>query len=97
MATGNHVTAKNVSELIKSSSLEPAGWTLQLKLDTTENEDGMLKSLLEAAEREILIGELSRSDWNVSQTARTLGIDRANLHRKMRRLGINRDAGRRSS
>ena len=97
MATGDHVTSKNVSELIKSSSLEPAGWTLQLKLDPAESEDGLLKGLLEAAEREILISELTRSDWNVSQTARTLGIDRANLHRKMRRLGIDRNTGRHSS
>ena len=50
-----------------------------------------LKRLLEAAEREILQAELGRADWNVSQAARNLGIDRANLHRKMRRLGISRE------
>ena len=96
MTTGKQVTAKNVSELIAGSSMEPAGLTLELKLDAAENEEGLLKGLLEAAEREILMGELTRSDWNVSQTARTLGIDRANLHRKMRRLGIDRDTERRS-
>jgi len=33
---------------------------------------------------------LEESGWNVSLAARRLGIDRASLHRKMKRMGINR-------
>ncbi len=50
----------------------------------------LLKRLLDGAERQILEAELAKAGWNVSQAARVLGIDRANLHRKMRRLGIER-------
>jgi len=49
-----------------------------------------LRGRLEAAEREVLLAELDRSAWNVSAAAKTLGIDRASLHRKMKRHGLSR-------
>jgi two-component system, NtrC family, nitrogen regulation response regulator NtrX len=52
--------------------------------------EGHLKEMLDHAEKQILEAELVRSGGNVSQAARNLGIDRANFHRKMRRLGIER-------
>ena len=33
---------------------------------------------------------LESADWNVTQAAAGLGIDRTNLHRKMRKYGIAR-------
>jgi transcriptional regulator of acetoin/glycerol metabolism len=33
---------------------------------------------------------LDAADWNVTQAAAGLGIDRTNLHRKMRKYGIAR-------
>jgi len=93
MAPGDRVRSADVAALLESSPVEAeAGLRLNLKLDTSgeESEDGLLKHLLDAAEREILNSELTKADWNVSQAARHLGIDRANLHRKMRRLGIQR-------
>ena len=33
---------------------------------------------------------LHECGWNVTLAAQKLGIDRASLHRKMRRLGIDR-------
>ena len=32
--------------------------------------------------------DLRRADWNISATARLLGVDRTTLHRRMRRLGV---------
>jgi two-component system nitrogen regulation response regulator NtrX len=90
MARGDNVDAEEVATLIESSPVTDSGLKLSLKLDAREGEDGLLKRLLEAAEKEILEVELSKANWNVSQAARNLGIDRANLHRKMRRLGIAR-------
>ncbi|MGE7368493.1 helix-turn-helix domain-containing protein [Neorhizobium sp. NPDC001467] len=43
---------------------------------------------LAAAERAALMRVLSRTSGNVSQAARTLGISRATLHRKMKRFGL---------
>ncbi|MQT14993.1 sigma-54-dependent Fis family transcriptional regulator [Segnochrobactrum spirostomi] len=40
------------------------------------------------AERAMLIQSLTARRWNVSATARDLGLDRTTVHRRMRRLGI---------
>lgn len=55
--------------------------------------DPTLRSRLEGAERTALLEELGRSGWNVSAAAKNLGIDRASLHRKMKRHGITRGEG----
>lgn len=39
-------------------------------------------------EAAVLREDLRRTGWNVSATARILGIDRTTLHRRMRRLGV---------
>jgi two-component system nitrogen regulation response regulator NtrX len=54
--------------------------------------DKPLSDLVESFEKSLIISELRRTAWNVSQAASRLGIDRANLHRKMRRYGIQREA-----
>jgi two-component system nitrogen regulation response regulator NtrX len=54
--------------------------------------DKPLSDLVESFEKSLIISELKRTAWNVSQAASRLGIDRANLHRKMRRYGIQRES-----
>ncbi|MEO7648847.1 MAG: sigma-54 dependent transcriptional regulator [Bryobacteraceae bacterium] len=44
----------------------------------------------ETAEREHLLRALEQSNWNVSGAARALGMERTNLHKRMRTLGIGR-------
>jgi DNA-binding NtrC family response regulator len=44
-------------------------------------------------EREYIASVLERHRWRMSDAARTLGIERANLYRKTRQLGITRRAG----
>jgi DNA-binding NtrC family response regulator len=41
-------------------------------------------------EREYIVAVLERHQWRMSDAARTLGIERANLYRKTRQLGISR-------
>ncbi len=48
--------------------------------------------MVEAAEREIILGALEAHGENVSDTARTLGLERSHLYKKMRALGIKRGA-----
>jgi two-component system nitrogen regulation response regulator NtrX len=43
-----------------------------------------------AAERDLLVRALEESGWNVSRAARSLGIERTNLHKRMRALGLGR-------
>jgi two-component system nitrogen regulation response regulator NtrX len=53
--------------------------------------DKPLGELTEEFERSLVLSELKKTGWNVSRAASRLGIDRANLHRKMRRYGITRE------
>jgi len=46
--------------------------------------------LVEEAEREIILGALDAHADNVSDTARSLGLERSHLYKKMRALGIKR-------
>jgi len=43
-------------------------------------------------EREYIASVLEQHGWRMSEAARTLGIERANLYRKTRELGIQRSA-----
>ena len=45
----------------------------------------------EAAEREQIVRALDETDWNVSAAARVLNIERTNLHKRMRALGLQRE------
>ena len=47
----------------------------------------------EEAETEFIRLKLAEYDWNISRTAQALGIERTNLHKKLRALGIHRGAG----
>jgi two-component system nitrogen regulation response regulator NtrX len=52
--------------------------------------DGGLRGELEMREAEAIRRELESARWNVTQAAARLGLDRTNLHRKMRKYGIRR-------
>lgn len=41
-------------------------------------------------EKEFILSKLKEHDWNVSQTARTLGLERSYLYRKMKTYGIEK-------
>ena len=49
-----------------------------------------LREILDATERSAIEQALAAASGTVSEAARRLGLDRANLHRKMRRLGLGR-------
>lgn len=49
---------------------------------------GSLQEVREAAEREYILKKLDETKGNVTRTAELLGLERSNLYRKMRSLGI---------
>ncbi|MCC6365108.1 MAG: sigma-54-dependent Fis family transcriptional regulator [Bryobacterales bacterium] len=57
--------------------------------------NGGVKSTLqearESAERDHVLRALEQAQWNVSAAARALGMERTNLHKKMRSLGLRRE------
>ncbi len=53
---------------------------------------GSLSEKLEAYERRLIQGALSAADGNIAEAARRLSTDRPNLYRRMKRLGLRREA-----
>jgi two-component system nitrogen regulation response regulator NtrX len=50
--------------------------------------DGPLREARERFERQYILCRLKEAHWNISRTADRLGIERSNLHRKMKAYGI---------
>ncbi|MDP2168612.1 MAG: sigma-54 dependent transcriptional regulator [Thermodesulfovibrionales bacterium] len=48
-----------------------------------------LKDARDAFERDYLLRKLGENGWNISKTAEAVGIERSNLHRKIKAYGIN--------
>ena len=49
-----------------------------------------MKETRASAEREHIMRVLEETNWNVSGAARVLGMERTNLHKRIRALGITR-------
>jgi len=49
-----------------------------------------LREFRDLVERDYILARLDENGWNISRTAGLLGIERTNLHKKMRALGIGR-------
>jgi transcriptional regulator with GAF, ATPase, and Fis domain len=52
-----------------------------------------LRELRDLVERDYILQKLEQHDWNVTQAAQALGIERTNLHKKLKQHGLTR-AGR---
>ena len=50
-----------------------------------------LREFRDTAEAQYVLSTLRECDWNISRAAVVLGVERTNLHKKMRALGIRRD------
>jgi DNA-binding NtrC family response regulator len=51
-----------------------------------------LREYREQAERQYIVATLEECAWNISRAAVQLGVERTNLHKKMRSYGIRRDS-----
>ena len=52
-----------------------------------------LRAYREAAERSYIVETLKTLEWNISKAAVALGVERTNLHKKIRAYGIKRGEG----
>jgi DNA-binding NtrC family response regulator len=52
-----------------------------------------LREYRDAAERAYIVDVLKELEWNISRAAVTLGVERTNLHKKIRAYGIKRGEG----
>lgn len=75
------------TDTIKASHVLSALHVDQVQTSLQSN-SASLKDMMEEYEKKIIISELEANEGNVSQTAKKLSIDRANLYRKLRAYDI---------
>ncbi len=92
---GNARELRNVVErmaiLSHGDTIGAAAIPLELRLP--QREGGQRSTVQEArdvAEREHVLRALDDAGWNVSSAARALGMERTNLHKRIRALGLSR-------
>ena len=59
-------------------------------IDLTTYGNPTLRELREAVERDYILRKLEETGWNVTRTAEVLGIERTNLHKKLKQLGLKK-------
>jgi DNA-binding NtrC family response regulator len=64
---------------------------LSAGVPAVSTESFTLRQFRDHMERDFIRRKLEQLGWNVSRTAEALGIERANLHKKLRSYGIARD------
>ncbi|MCS7024526.1 MAG: sigma-54 dependent transcriptional regulator [Bryobacteraceae bacterium] len=84
-------TVERMAILAPSDRLGAASVPMEIRLPRDGSPRSCLQEAREAAERELLLRALDQNDWNVSATARALGMERTNLHKKIRALGLRRE------
>ena len=62
-------------------------------LDLTRYSNLTLREVREAVERDFILKKLEETGWNVTRTADLLGIERTNLHKKLKQLGLRKETG----
>jgi two-component system nitrogen regulation response regulator NtrX len=62
--------------------------TIRRQSDRLPDRFGTLQEFREAAERDYIMKKLEEANGNVTRTAELLGLERSNLYRKMKTLGI---------
>ena len=81
MTSGNSITEKELPHyFFESQKIVSAG----------DLESLTLKAFRENTDREYIKSTLQQCQGNVSEAARILGVERTNLHKKMKSLGIDR-------
>ncbi|MAL16094.1 MAG: Fis family transcriptional regulator [Balneola sp.] len=84
LASEDEITEETVNDVLKTRDLK-AGDLGKLADETDDFQD-----FKETAERLFLVKQLEKNDWNVSQTAETIGIQRSHMYNKMKKYNIER-------
>jgi DNA-binding NtrC family response regulator len=87
--SGNEITAEDVRSFVVPGS--PSREKSNTEAPSLPLEGKSLEAFLDEMEREYLLYHLRQHGFNVSRTAEALGMQRPNLHARMKRLGIRRE------
>ncbi len=91
---GNARELRNMIErmaiLTPEDEISTASIPIELRMERESGPRSTVQQARESAEREHLLRALEESNWNVSGAARVLGMERTNLHKRIRALGLTR-------
>jgi len=91
---GNARELRNVVErmaiLTQGEQIPIASIPVEIRLQREAGPRSTVQEARESAERDHLMRALDSAGWNVSAAARVLGIERTNLHKRIRALGLTR-------
>jgi two-component system nitrogen regulation response regulator NtrX len=65
--------------------------SIPLEIRLERNAPSTLQQTRDTAERDRILEALEQTNWNVSAASRVLGIERTNLHKRIRVLGLTRE------
>ncbi len=92
---GNARELRNAVErmaiLCQEDAIPPSAVPAEIRMGRTAGPRSSLQEARESAERDHILRALEQANWNVSGAARALGMERTNLHKRMRSLGLRRD------
>jgi two-component system nitrogen regulation response regulator NtrX len=91
---GNARELRNVIErmaiLTPGERLNRDAIPVEVRVQREAGPKSTIQEARESAEREHILRALEESNWNVSGAARALGMERTNLHKRIRALGLHR-------
>src|SRR5271170_7905898 len=83
-------TVERMAILNRGDVLQAESVPVEIRIARSSVGRGNLREAKESAEREHILRALEESKWNVSSAARVLGMERTNLHKRIRALGLAR-------
>ena len=83
-------TIERMAILSPGSQITVESVPMEIRLPPSSESTG-LHGIRDAAERERIVQALEETNWNVSGAARILGVERTNLHKRIRALGLSRE------
>lgn len=84
-------TVERMAILTPTDVLTAESIPLEIRLKPESGSRSVLQETREDAERDRILHALEQTDWNVSAAARILNVERTNLHKRMRTLGLDRE------
>src|SRR5205814_2393183 len=83
-------TVERMAILSTEERLGPDSIPLEIRLHDDVASRSNLQEARDSAERDRILQALEQTDWNVAAAARLLNIERTNLHKRIRSLGLSR-------
>ena len=83
LASDGKVTVAEVRLILPTSDSSSSG------SPGTASSTGTLAERTEAFEREVMLGEIRRHNFHMTNVARALGLERSHLYKKCQQLGID--------